>query len=67
MNIKNNQSPKSLRELIGQHKEESWIPLQNEALFPREILQPLYEKWRNEYATSNLAEDFYYFLLKQSK
>lgn len=44
-----------------------WKPKQNEALFPREILQPLYEKWRNEEATSMHAEDFYYFLLKQTK
>lgn len=38
-----------------------------EALFPREILQSLYEKWRNEEATSMHAEGFYYFLLKQTK
>lgn len=68
MNIKDNNQPKGLRELIGK-REEPFNPFQREALFPREILQPLYEKWKREYATNGLllAEDFYRFLLMQSK
>lgn len=66
MNIKNNNQAKGFHELVGK-REKSFNPFQREALFPREILQPLYEKWRNEEATSMHAEDFYYFLLKQTK
>lgn len=67
MNQKSNQQHKDLRELMGNKKEDPFKPYQREALFPREILQPLYDKWRREYATSDKAEEFYYFLLKQSK
>ena len=66
MNGKNKQ-PLSLGEMFPQNKKHYLESIQKEALFPREILQPLYEKWRNEYATSNLADDFYFFLLKQTK
>ena len=67
MNQKDNQQARGLRQLMGPNKEKHFNPIQREALFPREVLQPLYEKWRNEYATSNHAEDFYYFLLRQTK
>lgn len=58
-----------LRVLIENKESDHWNPLQREALFPRELLQPLYEKWNREYATNGLklAEDFYRFLLMQSK
>ena len=69
MNQKDNQQSKGLRELMGPHKEDPFKPYQREALFPREVLQPLYEKWKREYATNGhmLAEDFYRFLLMQTK
>jgi len=69
MNTNETQQPKDLRELMGKTKEEPFTPFQREALFPREILQPLYEKWKREYAANGLrlAEDFYRFLLMQSK
>ncbi len=69
MNQKDNQQAKGLRELMGPHKEDPFKPSQREALFPREVLQPLYEKWKHEYATNGLlkAEDFYRFLLMQTK
>lgn len=66
MNI-NNQPPKSLRELMGKTKEEPFNPLQREALFPREVLQPLYVKWQHENPNGFSAESFYAFLLRQSK
>lgn len=69
MNQNDNQHPKDLRQLIRPHKEDPFKPYQREALFPRELLQPLYEKWKHEYAINghSSAEDFYRFLLMQSK
>lgn len=66
MNIKNNNQPKGLNELVGKRKEP-FNPFQREALFPREVLQPLYDKWRREIATGNNADEFYQFLLRQCK
>lgn len=69
MNRHNNQKQASLRDLINYKESDNWNPLQREALFPREIIQPLYEKWKREYTTNGLllAEDFYRFLLMQCK
>lgn len=69
MNIKDNQQPKGLRELMRNKKEDPFEPYMREAIFPREILQPIYEKWKREHAADGrlLADEFYQYLLRQSK
>ncbi len=49
-------------------KDEYWIPQQRKALFPREILQPLYERFMHFESTSEnpTVDSFLFFLLKQS-
>ncbi len=47
--------------------ENEFFPTQ-EALFPRHILEPLYEKWKRYHSTGgNNANEFFIFLLKQPK
>lgn len=43
------------------------FPAQPTALIERCFIQPLYEKWKHEYATSDSAEQFFIFLLSQRK
>jgi len=37
------------------------------ALIERGFIEPLYQKWKHEYATSDSAESFFHFLLSQRK
>lgn len=69
MNQKDNQQPKGLAELYGRKKESPFDPYQRESLFPREVLQPLYDEYMAKFATSPnpSAYDFFVFLLKQVK
>lgn len=47
--------------------QEADFEKQNKALFPREILEPLYEKWKHEYPNAFSADHFFGFLLRQTK
>lgn len=50
-------------------REEEYMnmPDQKEPLFPREVLQPVYEEWKRFHATGDSAIQFYNYLLRQSK
>lgn len=54
----------------GSYQEAYWCqPSEPEALFPRNILQPIYENYLQHYASraNPTAYDFFLFLLKQVK
>jgi len=59
-------SNKKEKKILGPEEQEVGFPFL-EALFPRHILTPIYEKWKHEHPDNNRADDFYIHLLKQIK